>query len=196
MNKKEKINFFLFYILFVIIFIIFLLIFPLSRIFILSFHYSEDIIYTYYDELINNYPELKSIFYLDIIYFLMKNNILHSSKIYLESIDINKLKDSEKAIILNYYAYFYYKNNDIEKSKEYLIEACKLDPENYFILSNLSYILRLINNSEKDEEKKYEFSETSNILELQDLKNLEKAENQLIKAKTEKFSNNKNLRYW
>lgn len=196
MKKKEKKNFFLFYIIFVFIFIIFLLIFPLTRIFLLSFYYSEDLIYTYYDELSNNYPELKSIFYLDIIYLLMKNNILHSSMIYLESIDLNKLKDPEKAIILNYYAYYYYKNDDINKSKEYLIEACKLDPENYFILSNLSYILSLLNNSEKDEEEKYESSKSINILELQNLKNLEKAENQLIKVKTEKSSNTKNIRYW
>ncbi|NMC67852.1 MAG: hypothetical protein GYA61_06470 [Spirochaetales bacterium] len=178
-----------------ILYFILLLIMPIGRIFLFSFFWKDDFLFCNYSNISNSYPNLKYIIFIDISYILLKNNIYDKGKFYIDSIDLEKISQKDKAMILNYYGYISFKNNNLEKSKEYLIEACKIDPSNFILISNLNYILSLINKKNPDNNSDKN-DKLSDVIELENLNNLQNAENQIIKFKTEKRKESRINRYW
>jgi hypothetical protein len=178
-----------------IIYFILLLFLPIGRIFLFSYFWKDDISFCNYSEISNSNPNFKNIIFMDISYLLLKNDIFDKGKFYLDSINLEKLSKKEIAMVFNYYGYLYFKSNNLEKSKEYLIEACKIYPSNLILINNLNYILSLINKESPNNNGNKDYK-LSDIIELQNLSNLQNAENQIIKFKTQKRKENKSNRYW
>lgn len=195
MNIKIKKNLTIF-IISNLVFISFLVILPISREFLFSYFIKDDLLFIYLVNISHQYDNMKNQIYFDISYILLKNNILNLSKKYLNSIDIDKITDKEKALLLNYQGYLEFKNNNLINSKNNLIEACKIDPKNKIIIHNLNYILSIIEKEKTNDNSSPTNSNLSEIIEQQNLNNLQNAENQLLKSKIEKYKNSKNERYW
>lgn len=194
-NKKLK-NFLLIFIFANILFIILIYNIPIFKFFILSFFVEDNILFTYLAEIFNNNKTLKNDVLIDMTYLLLKNNITDSALKYINLIDFNLLNNYDKSSILNYFGYIHLKKNELEKSREKLIEACKINPNNFIIINNLNYILKLI---EKENQKSQSGEKTNNIteiIEIQNLINISNAENQIIKSKIEKNKDNRNNRFW
>lgn len=193
---KQKTNKIIFlFLIATISFILLLLLFPLGKVFLYSFFMKDSSLFVYYMDTYEKYNQYKKIIFIDVSYFLLNNDLINNAKNYLDSIEFESATNKEKSIILNYYGYIFFKKDDFEKSKKYLVEACKLEPTNPILINNLNFILSLMNknNNDKNSEKQKNLSDN---IEIQNLINIQNAENQIIRYKTEKRKESKNLRYW
>ncbi len=179
-----------------LVYILIVAITPIGKILFLSYFSTDDVFFSYLHE--NSKKNLipKDLIKIDIIYLLLKNELFDSFEDYNKTIEIDKLKKNEKVVLLNYLGFYFYKKNELEKSKESLVKACKIQPNNWVLILNLNFILNLLEQKNQKDEKSNNESSIFDIVNLQDSNNIQNAVNQMIKSKIEKNKENKDDRYW
>jgi len=194
--KKRIIEFIFIFFVSTFLFFLFILILPIGKLFSYLFLSSDDIIYTYLIEYSKKNIISEDLLKTDLLYILVKNDLLKTCKSYLNSFKIDDMKPKEKVRILNYFGYFYFKINDLENAKYYLINACKINPNDIVSVHNLNFILNLLNKKEDNKDNLDSNKIKSDILDFQDAYNLQNAVNQLIRSKLNNNKDTQNDRYW